>query len=166
MWIYKKFCIKKHSILCLDIQNPLETMKKLKGIFKPLHIYFKCSRVSSYPAYYYGELAPIHIISSDVDWKDKWNTPRFEGPPYIIISLFGCRFIWYWSFDREVSGENEDYWEQALWYLNYYRNDSYGRLDAPDINKARDSWPWQDYETKLSTWNDKYLINGNSEGSN
>ena len=56
----------------------------------------------------------------------------------------------------------DDYWEQALWYLYYYNTISYGRLESPDIKKAKESWPWKavtSFEDEgESSWNDKYLL--------
>ena len=50
-----------------------------------------------------------------------------------------------------------DYWEQALWYLYYTDTISQGLINKPDIKKAKESWPWQNYETKESSWNDEFL---------
>ena len=83
------------------------------------------------------ELKPekILIITSDVGWKDKWHTPRYEEPPYIWIHLFKYNWIWYWELPNEKY--MDDYWEQALWYLYYYDNISY-KCSKPNINKAKE----------------------------
>ena len=96
-------------------------------------------------------------------WKDKYDTPRYEVPPYIWIHLYKLNLVWYWDLSPHQYKEIDDYWEQALWYLFYYEdnyldNNSKDNLNAPDINKARENWPWRDYKTKLSSWNDKFLI--------
>ena len=141
----------------LDIRNPFKTMKKLKGVFKPLKCYFRWNTNKDwFPMLWCSSPAYIHIMSVDVGWKDKFNSPRYEYPPAIWIHLFGINLIWYWDIKRD--GYTDDYWEQALWYLYYYRNISYGRLDSPDIEKAKKSWPWTDVRTNESTWNDNYLI--------
>ena len=70
--------------------------------------------------------------------------------------------VWYWELPNEKY--MDDYWEQALWYLYYYKNISQGRLDAPNIEKAKESWPWQsakEIEGSViweSSWNDNYLV--------
>ena len=142
--------------ISISIRNPFKTMKQLKGIFIPLKRYFLFGKNISYPFVYCPQLPKILLIRScDVMWKDKWDTPRFEGPPYIWIYIFRFNFIWYWS-----SNDDDQYWEQALWYLYYYKNTSQGRLDTPNIEKAKESWPWEDMRTKQSSWDDNYLING------
>ena len=148
--------LNKWKWIYLDIKNPFKTMKKLKGIFKPLKCYFKWNTNEDwFPMLWCSEPAYIHIMSVDGGWKDKFDSPRYEYPPAIWIHLFKLNFIWYWELPDE--GYMDDYWEQALWYLYYYRNISYGRLDAPDIKKAKESWPWEDCYTKQSSWNDNYL---------
>lgn len=141
----------------IHVRNPFKTMKKLKGVFIPLKRHFKYGRKISYPFLYCPKPAYITIRSCDVGWKDKWDTPRYENPPYIWIHLFGFNLIWYWKLDSQ---ETDDYWEQALWYLYYYNTYSQGLLDSPYIKNAIESWPWQDFNTKQSTWNNKFLING------
>lgn len=151
-WDFRKW-------IYLDIRNPFKTMKKLKGVFKPLKCYFKWNTNTDwFPMLWCSKPAYIHIMSVDVGWKDKFDSPRYEYPPAIWIHLFKLNLIWYWELPNEKY--MDDYWEQALWYLYYYKNISYGRLDAPDIKKAKESWPWEDIRTKQSSWNDKYLING------
>ena len=151
-WDFRKW-------IYLDIRNPFKTMKKLKGVFKPLKCYFRWNTNEDwFPMLWCSKPAYIHIMSVDVGWKDKFDSPRYEYPPAIWIHLFGLNLIWYWELPNEKY--MDDYWEQALWYLYYYKNISYGRLDAPNIKKAKESWPWEDIRTKQSSWNDKYLING------
>lgn len=141
------------------IRNPFKTMKKLKGVFIPLKRYFKFCTDEKFwsPFIYCPKPEKILIITSDVGWKDKWYTPRYEEPPYIWIHLFKYNWIWYWELPNEKY--MDDYWEQALWYLYYasYNKKKKG-YDELDINKARETWPWVDYETKQSNWNDKFLI--------
>ena len=153
-WIYINW-----KFLYIDISNPKRTMTKIKGIFKPLKCYFKWNTNTDwFPMIWCSKPAYIHIMSVDVGWKDKFDSPRYEYPPAIWIHLFKLNLIWYWELPNEKY--MDDYWEQALWYLYYYKNISYGRLNAPDIKKAKESWPWEDMRTKQSSWNDKYLING------
>ena len=141
-------------------------MCQLKGVFKPLKRYFIVGRTSKiyHPFIYCPKPAMIHIRCCDVKWKDKFNSPRYEDPPYIWVYLFGFNIIWYWELPNHMKllypkYNIDDYWEQALWYLYYYKNISYGRLDSPDIKKAEESWPWVDCETKKSSWNKGYVFN-------
>lgn len=156
--IYWKF----KNLIYVSLTNPFKTMKKLKGIFKPLQCYFMKGKDLAFewnPFIWIPSPSKIQIIARDIGWKDKWDTPRFEEPPFIWIHLFRYDFIWFWSLAPHLPFEDTNYWEQALWYLYYYRTYSQKLSDSPDINIAKESWPWTS-EGK-STWNDKYLINGN-----
>ena len=150
-WDFRKW-------IYLSINNPFKTMKKLKGVFKPLKCYFKWNINDDwFPMIWCSKPAYIHIMSVDVGWKDKFNSPRYEYPPAIWIHIFKLNMVWYWEFPNEKY--MDDYWEQALWYLYYasYNKEKKG-YDKLDINKARETWPWQDFETKKSSWNDNYLV--------
>lgn len=152
--------IDKRNLIYLSLYSPFKTMHKLKGVFKSLKCCFRIGlgRWNYHPALWCSNPAFIHIISTDVMWKDKYDTPRYEVPPYIWIHIWKINFIWWWEYSDKL-GETDDYWEQALWYLYYAScNKEKKGYDELNINKARDSWPWQDYETKKSTWNNKFLI--------
>ena len=148
----------------ISIMNPFKTMRKLKGVFKSLFCYYKTSKsdFAPYPVLWVSKPLFIHIISSDVGWKDKYDTPRYEYPPYIWIHIYKWNFVWHWDLPDNLFFDSknnvEDYWEQALWYLYYYNTYSQGLLDKPDIDKAKESWSWIDYNTRESTWNNKFLI--------
>ena len=155
-WDFRKW-------IYLNIENPFKTMKKLKGVFKPLKCYFKWNTKDDwFPMIWCSKPAYIHIMSVDVGWKDKFDSPRYEYPPAIWIHIFKLNMVWYWELPNEKY--MDDYWEQALWYLYYYKNISQGRLDTPNIEKARESWPWQsakEIEGSVvweSSWNDNYLV--------
>ena len=147
----------------LNIRNPFKTMKKLKGVFKPLSCYFRYNINNDwFPIIWCSNPAYIHIMSIDVGWKDKYDSPRYEYPPTIWIHIFKLNIIWYWELPHEKY--MDDYWEQALWYLYYTNTISQGLIDKPDIEKAKESWPWQsakEIEGSVvweSSWNDKYLV--------
>lgn len=141
----------------LSLRNPFRTMNKLKGVFKPLRCFFKFSwrEWDYWPVLWCSKPAYLHIISTDVMWKDKYDTPRYEVPPYIWIHIYKLNFVWYWDLQPHMRYETDNYWEQALWYLFYH---SEYKMKKPDILSAENYWPWQDYETKKSTWNNKFLI--------
>lgn len=117
------------------LRNPLRTYNKAKKVFKKPKLKFKFS-----PAYYSHSL--IAIVATDIGWKDKFDTPRFEIDPYIWIHFWKWDLMWYWEAD-------DQYWEQLLWYVYYTQG-------LPYIFKARNTWPWEDMEGN-STWEDKYL---------
>ena len=135
-----------------------KVMKAIKGVFVPLKCYFKFTK--NYPPFmfanHHGKL--LSIIIHDVEWKDKWRSPRHEENPFISIALFNKFFFnWEWKVSNKL-GDDLDYWEQALWYLYYasYNKEKKG-YDELDINKAKETWPWKDMENN-STWNDKFIL--------
>lgn len=159
----KKFIYYDNKLFHFEWENPFWTMNKLKGVFKPLKRYFVWGRNIHPPVIYCSKLEPIFIRCRDLEWKDKWNTPRYEEPPHIWIYLFGLHFFWYWDLPKTLFYNPkkdiiDDYWEQALWYLYYA---SYNRkkkgYDELDINKARNKWPWRS-ENNTSSWNNKFLM--------
>ena len=92
---------------------------------------------------------PISIISWDIGWKDKYNSPRYEHPGHFII-FFGKNYRTCWQFSIQVNAPitysrndcteidmAENYWESILWYLNYAKE--YGMPDYKhlDLLKAR-----------------------------
>lgn len=102
-----------------------------------------------------GKLLSITI--QDLEWKDKWRTPRHEENPLISIGLFNKFFFnWEWKPSKDL-GDDMDYWEQVLWYLYYasYNKEKKG-YDELDINRAKETWPWKG-ENNESTWNNKFL---------
>ena len=160
-WLYIDW---KHYIY-ISISNPKKTINKLKGVFKPLKFYFRFIKdiYAPYPILWVSEPSYIQIMFKDVGWKDKYDTPRFEYHPYIWIHIYKWNFVWSWDFSKSFRLANpkeyiDEYWEQALWYLYYYNTYSQGLLDKPNIEKARENWPWQACETKESSWNNKFLI--------
>lgn len=155
-WIYLDW----RKYLYIDICNPKKTMNRLKGVFKDLKCYFRFEKgiYAPTPVLWVSQPAYIHIIFHDVGWKDKYDTPRFEYPPYIWIHIYKWNWVWYWDLPVYQQNYADEYWEQALWYLYYCNTISQGLSDVPNIEKAKENWPWQDCETKKSTWNDKFLI--------
>lgn len=151
---YKYIDLNIFNLISIDGINPFKTYNKIKKVFKPLKWeFFRCRKIFL-PIMFYRNIRGkfIDIQFDDVLWKDKYDTPRFEQSPYILITLFN-KFHYLWLFKLE---EEEQYWEQALWWLYYYNTISYGLLDSPDIKKAKESWPWYNVEND-STWKDEYL---------
>ena len=132
----------------------IKTLKQLKGVFKPLKLHFKCGK-NHYPVFWAGRIEPIQIVKSDVGWKDKFDSPRFEWSPYFWIHLFGFNLVWYWLPDGCIT---DQYWEQALWYLYYTNNLSFQASNGESrMDKARNSWPWVDMHGE-STWIKEYEV--------
>lgn len=144
-WKFKKW-------IYIYLENPLKTYNKVRKIFKPLCWYFRCGKTWG-PNIWCSKPSLIQIMSSDVGWKDKWGSPRFEYTPYIWIHLFGFNMVWYLGLKPHQQHLYEDeYWEQLLWYL-YYQSGS--------IKDAKRTWPWTDHNTHKSTWNDEFIKSNN-----
>ncbi len=97
--------------------------------------------------YYFIEIGwPISVKMIDLGHKDKFDSPRYEWSPMFQINFFHWQFCMFWI---APDGNNDLYYEMILWYLNYADK---------DIIQAKETWDWIDGDSKLSTWNDKYLI--------
>jgi len=97
--------------------------------------------------YFYVALGwPIMFAKTNLGWKDKWETPRFEWSPSFLIFFFKWQFCIHWKAPIE---DEDRYWEMLLWYNEYADK---------DIIKAKETWPWKNYETKESTWDNECLI--------
>ena len=145
-WIFVNF----FNIISFNWEKRKD-MKAIREVFIPLKCYFRFTKEYA-PfmfANHYGKLFSIMI--RDVQWKDKWDTPRHEENPFISIALFNKLFFnWTWKLPKEIEKDwidNDDYWEQGLWWLHYCDK---------DIDKARETWPWKG-ENDISTWNDKFV---------
>ena len=119
------------------ITNPFKLYNKINKYFKPLKskLYFNNMK---------GHSAKIlEICSFDVTWKDKWNSPRHEFNPRIMISLFN-RF--HWRIEFTLNGdymEDMVYWEAALSWLFY---------EKPLHKAIKESTGWSHYNKET----DKY----------
>jgi hypothetical protein len=89
---------------------------------------------------------PIVILKLDLGWKDKYDSPRMEWVPFFHIHFFNWQFSVFWNAPY---GDSDKYYEMMLWYWKYCDK---------DIKKAEETWGWTDYYTKLSTWDNGYLM--------
>lgn len=117
----------------------------VKGVFLPLKRKYYIGRLK-HRDYIFGSF-PIRIISRDLEWKDKYGTPRVEYLPYFAIQFFNLEFSI--TFEANVKSQ-EKYFEMAIWYVFYCDK---------DIDKARSEWRWLNAVDSKSSWNDNYLIN-------
>lgn len=113
---------------------------------------------------------PIHIVSWDIGWKDKYNTPRYERPGHFII-FFGRDYHKHWQFsmtvtapdffcnnDCTIEDHDDNYWESMLWYLHYA--DTYNTLNNKrDIVKARNSMMKQHWSSMQQNDIKEFKIN-------
>ena len=126
-WYNRKF--EKNFNFYID--NPFKTWWKVRKYFKrpKTKIKFFFGNNWNYPyvsSKWCGKIIDIYI--SDVQWKDKWNTPRHERNPIIYFSLFqkfGFCMVPYIEYYNEF-GEKENgdthYWEYILDYLYYHKS--------------------------------------------
>lgn len=121
-------------------------LKGIKGVFKPPRrkVYFGGRR-------YFHKIFSFN--SHDLLWKDKFSTPRMEHPPTATIQFYKWSIMITWLPPKGV--DEDDYWEQVLWYLYYY--EEYGS-DKPDIKLAEEKWPWTYMGTEISTWYKNALL--------
>ena len=85
---------------------------------------------------------PIKVKTTELRWKDKFGSSRFESSPSFQIFFFHWQFCIWYGFN------NGRYWEQFLWWKHYCDE---------DIIKAEKTWPWVSSETEKSTWDKNYL---------
>lgn len=149
------------------LQCPFATWWKARKYFKRPRFRFRFGRVknkgywpmasTNYLKWYTSKWFPIHIMSSDIGWKDKWHEPRFEMPGHFII-FFGRNYDTCWQFCMTVHApevycandcthkDHEDnYWESMLWYLHYadeYNNDI-------DVERPQGTRTYEDLTTDL-----------------
>lgn len=94
---------------------------------------------------------PVYIYSSDIGWKDKWDSPRYERPGYFII-YFGRSYQKSWQIGFSVTAPtlfryndctketiDEEYWESLLWYVYYSKKYGMSDYKIRDIVKARNT---------------------------
>lgn len=116
-------------------------VRKNKYTYKPSNFF----KILGYYVYYGS---PVVYKKIGLGWKDKFNTPRHEWDPAFYLYFFGLQFCIFWGAPNKDDDHNV-YWEMILWYLHY---------SDKDIEKAKNTWGWVDYNTKESTWNDNFLI--------
>jgi len=53
--------------------------------------------VKLFSKYYYIEIGwPIKMKKTNLGWKDKWDSPRYEWPPSFQIFFFNWQFCIWW----------------------------------------------------------------------
>lgn len=123
------------------LENPLKTYNKIKKYFKPLKLKWELSFGKSNKA----KILEIH--SYDLMWKDKYNSPRHEYSPRILINLFNYIHI-YVFFNVEDSFNDMLYWEAALYWL-YYKE---------SLQKCVDYCNYSEYEPETQQYNPKFYM--------
>jgi len=135
-----------------------KTLRDVRKVMIPPKTRFKVCKANMFGGYIWkGNI--IQLDNSGIMWKDKYETPRFEGEtssifgpsPRISLTLFKyLRFIVWWEAPLEGHhwSDEDTYWEMWLWYKYYCES---------DIVKARDTWGWQSMDGD-STWKEEFLL--------
>ena len=157
----RKATLKESSLIEWFWNNPFKELRiarKLGFIRIPMSISFGLLEEDIYQGASLWEQGRLLTVDGVYGiWKDKDNTPRFELPAYIRITLF-ARYTMYitWGFDWKPGVpfteqyDVDKYWEQVLWCW-YYADKS--------LEKGRETWPWKSSENgvDVSTWDDRYV---------
>jgi hypothetical protein len=85
----------------------------------------------------YFSWKPHFTYNRTLIWKDKFNSPRCELEPFIRFEFLIFGFL-------IIQGDYTS-WEQWLWVHKY---------NGGDVDQAKETWPWRNVKTKLSTWKD------------
>jgi hypothetical protein len=157
----QKEAVKQNDLIEWFWNKPFRDVRrarKLGFIRIPMHLHFGLldnDLGQGASLYYQGRI--LTVDGSPIVWKDKYETPRFEFPAYIRITLL-ARYTMYisWGFDWKPGiplteqYDNDDYWEQALWCW-YYADKS--------LEKGRETWPWKTSKdgVDVSTWDERYI---------
>lgn len=116
MWI-------NNILFDIYIGNPFKTWWKARKYFKRPKATIQIGLFKENFRFNISKI--LYISIHDIEWKDKWNSPRHEDNPLIFISLF--KYFWIYiephiQYYNEF-GEKKDgdlyYWEYLLNYLYY-----------------------------------------------
>lgn len=125
-------------------KNPFRTVWRARKVFKKpfWRIYIGPYHGGTY---FHFESFFLSYMTQDLLWKDKYETPRFEYHPRIDIVLFKFHHIHIHleSPRTLVNVDDDDYYEQMIWFLDYCNS---------DIKKAKETWPYKKYSYEESTW--------------
>jgi hypothetical protein len=125
----------------LSIYNPLKTWWKVHKYFKrpKVSISFFSDVRQNCPFASYRYVAKIlNILSYDISWKDKYDSPRHEISPYIWVCFFGIfGFSIHFKFSKEYLKEMI-YWESILNFIYYdkYLNEAFEVWEDLEGNKT------------------------------
>lgn len=118
-------------------ENPFKTYNKIKDYFRIIKPKFQIAWFKS------NKAKILEVNSFDLMWKDKWNSPRHEFNPRILISIFNYLHIRIDFTIGEDSMHDMVYWEAALWWLYYNK----------PLHKAfKYSSGWSDYDEKTNSY--------------
>lgn len=103
------------NLINISIENPFRTWWKARK-------YFKFPKLKIYTWKYSNRSESsklLNITFRDIEWKDKWRSPRHEYNPIIQLTFFR-KFAIELIFTNKV--DDTIYWETILDYLYYSKN--------------------------------------------
>lgn len=113
------------TILCklftFNFENPLKTYWKVKQLVQPMDLHVYIGRWAGGLPMFRGNLGKILTIwCNDIEWKDKYNSPRSEYDPQINIVFFRkWQILIFWNKIYKGEDRSHIYWETILQYLYY-----------------------------------------------
>lgn len=122
-------------------ENPFKTYNKIKKYFKSLTPKIKIGFGKR------NKAKILEIYSYDLMWKDKYNSPRHEYNPRILISLFNYIHI-YIFFNIDDSFNDMLYWEAALYWL-YYKE---------SLQKCVNYCNYSEFDSEMSRYNSRFYM--------
>ena len=118
------------------IKNPLKTYWKVRKYFKFPKLICQFYKSPS------NDAKILSIESYDIFWKDKYDSPRHEYNPQIVISLFkNFHFRIDFAYYDNNSDYSMEYWESILWFIYYNKT-----LNQAVFEGSR--WKIYNYHTK------------------
>lgn len=139
------------------IENPLKSYWKAKKYFKcpKISIHFFSNPIHNCPLASFKYIGAIlDIQSHDVMWKTKYNSIRYERPPYIWICFFK-RFgfsinfnIYYKDEFNETEPLDDWYWEYLLEYTKNNQKLSEAYSVCYGTSKLYYVWDYEKNEKK------------------
>ena len=139
-----------------DIDGALDVVRDVRKVFIPLKLHINVCKPWKF-GNAFSKAWILYIENVGCFWKDKFESPRFEGTPYsvfgpsprISITFFKLfKVVFWWEAPIDSFKDESTYWEMWLWYKYY---------SGSDIKKARETWPWQDQDDK-STWIEEFVL--------
>lgn len=123
------------------LENPFKTYNKIKKYFKPLTPKIEIGFGKR------NKAKILEIYSYDLMWKDKYDSPRHEYSPRILISLFNYIHI-YILFNVNDSFNDMLYWEAALYWL-YYKE---------SLQKCVNYCNYSEFDSDTSCYNPRFYM--------
>ena len=104
--------MKLYDYFYIYYENPFKTYNKVKKYFKSIKPKFSWGFGKS------NKAKILELCIYDLMWKDKYNSPRHEFNPRILLSLFNYIHL-YIDFTLGDSVTDMVYWEAIIDWVYY-----------------------------------------------